>query len=333
MRGLLCGWWLACSWTAPAPSTGHDLLVVQQTPEGARAARLSADGALTPLPTGPGQAFVGAPDPQGTHALVTITTGEGDAHSERLVLVPLDGGPPVPLAGPATRIRNPAWSPDGAWVVYESDEASFRDLYRVSRDGQHPRRLTDAPHGSFEPAVSPDGRRIAFASSRDNDAEIYVMTAQGGVQTRLTRSPGDDMRPRWSSDGRLAFLTRRHGTLRAWQMGSDGSRAQPLLPADPGEHLDLAWQPDGTRIAITRQQALELDVVVVHDTTIEATFGGPGAQEHPAWSPDGHRLAWSSTVGGRATIQAGRPDGTEVRRVLRSDEEVWLPQWLPTPAD
>ena len=94
------------------------------------------------------------------------------------------------MAGPAGRIRNPAWAPDGSWLVVESDAASYRDLFRVERAGGEARRLTDAPYGSFEPSVSPDGARIAFGTSRDGNAEIWAMRADGSGARRLTTIPG-----------------------------------------------------------------------------------------------------------------------------------------------
>jgi TolB protein len=63
--------------------------------------------------------FPAAPDPRGTHALIVAAFDEGDVHREQLLLLPLTGGDPLLLGPPAEAIRNPAWSPDGAFIVFE----------------------------------------------------------------------------------------------------------------------------------------------------------------------------------------------------------------------
>ncbi|HEX8830242.1 MAG TPA: hypothetical protein VF705_03700, partial [Longimicrobium sp.] len=84
----------------------------------------------------------------------------------QLVLVPLAGGEARPIGARGVRLRSPSWSRDGRWMVYESDSASFRDLYRVDRGGGATVRLTDNPEGNYSPEVSPDGAWIVFGSSR-----------------------------------------------------------------------------------------------------------------------------------------------------------------------
>jgi TolB protein len=167
-------------------------------------------------------------------------------------------GEPRLLGPEGAALRNPAWSPDGSWLVFESDAASFRDLYRFDLDAASTLRLTDDAEGNFEPAVSPDGQRIAFVSSRDGDAELYAMTADGGAPQRLTESRGDDSQPVWSPDARtIAFTSGRErarghdvfvleletGTVTP--IVRDGSRTQPATVRD------LAFSPAGDRLAFT----------------------------------------------------------------------------------
>ncbi|MEZ4319890.1 MAG: hypothetical protein R3F61_20435 [Myxococcota bacterium] len=294
-----------------------------------------AGGEARELTSLEGATFPAAADPLGTHALIVRSVE--DPHAETLWLVPLDGGEPLQLGDPAQAVRNPAWAPDGSFIVYESNHESFRDLYRVGRNGEGPARLTDAPHGSFEPAVGPDGR-IAFVSSRDGDAELYVMGPKGSGQTRLTSIPGDDMKPAWTPDGTgLTWLARRGALVETWRMDADGANARRFRekPVDQQLALAQAWSPDGQRLAVTVQFGptdIALDVLDARGAVL-ARVDGPGPDEHPSWSPDSQWLLFT----GRAP-DAGEPDlfrvdrdGGHRSRVTTDPAADWLGRWLPDP--
>lgn len=290
---------------------------------------------------GPGATFPAEPDPRGTHALVISASEEPGGHLERLWLVSLRDGTKRLLAGPHGRIRNPAWSPDGAWLVFESDAASYRDLFRIARDGSGLQRLTDAPHGSFEPSVSADGTQIVFASSRDLDAELYRSSADGSNPVRLTHRPGEDLSPRFSPRGdQIAFIRIDETGRRVWRMSADGTGAAPVLPLDSAPlQSAFAWSPDGTRLAIvlgTEGPGRDLDLQVVHaiDGAIVARLGTDRIDEHPAWSPDGRWLAWTSGDRRTSDVWIGQitPVGApSTLRVTADGTSDWLPRWVPPP--
>ena len=282
--------------------------------------------------------YPAAPSPDGRAVLVVAVVGEGQEQSERLAVVQLDGSAARAIGPVSARVRSPAWSPDGAWMAFESDSASFRDLYRMRRDGSGLVRLTDNPEGNFEPVVSPDGRSIAFVSSRDGDAEVYVMKADGSEQRRLTAFHRDDWNPRWSPDGRtIAFLSSREGFDRIFLVARDGSgirllnaRADSTLEAEP------AWSPDGTHVAYTVGPAgtgpnrVPTRLAVTNVRTgerriLSAETESAGA---PAWSPDGRYVAYTSTVAGEADIRVARADGRGVATIVRAPGPDWLPRWV-----
>lgn len=263
------------------------------------------------------KAYAAAADPRGQAVLVVYAD-----HGESLGLVPLDGGVPVSLSATAEQVRNPAWSPDGAWIVYESSAASFRDLYRVPRAGGTPERLTSAPHGSFEPAVDTRGR-VVYTSGRDGNPEIYLQ--DGEAVRRLTTDRGEDRRPAWGGD-RIAWIATQEGRPRVWTMKDDGTDARPLR-GGAGDDQDFAWSPDGTRIAVvTKRGSVDLEVVDLEGRV--TSYATDKVEENPAWSPDGRWLAFSSNRDGDPEIYLA--SGSQLRRLTTRPGPDWLPRWLPT---
>ena len=71
----------------------------------------------------------------------------------------------LPIAGgEATRIldefhdaRQPAWSPDGTTIVFQSYRRGSWDIWSVGHDGRDARPLTSGPFDDREPHWSPDG--------------------------------------------------------------------------------------------------------------------------------------------------------------------------------
>ncbi|MBW3572041.1 MAG: tolB protein precursor protein [Gemmatimonadetes bacterium] len=279
--------------------------------------------------------YPAAPSPDGTVLLAVSASGEGQDASERMALLARDGT--ARSIGPVSaRVRSPSWSPDGRWIAFESDTASFRDLYRIQSDGSGLRRLTDNPEGNYEPAVSPDGASIAFVSSRDGDAEVYVMRADGGEPRRLTAFHRDDWGPRWSPDGRrIAFLSNRERADRVFVVGADGTQLQRLDGTAPDSTMaeaDPAWSPDGTRLALTVRTRDGRSRVAVHDlrtgrrTTVSAA---DEVASMPAWSPDGRHLVYVADRGGDPDLRIVRADGSAAATVVRSPGPDWLPRWVP----
>lgn len=332
-----------------------------------------ADGeAERRLTESPGAEYPAAAAPDGSALLILSVDDDATRgiHRERLLLQPMDGGAARQLGPPAERVRNPAWSPDSRWIVLETSWESFRDLYRVSRDGASINRLTKEPDGSFEPAISPDGRHIVFVSTRDpaGGAEVYRMRSDGARQERLTLSQFGEWSPAWSADGRrLAFLSNREGEAnRIFQMEADGSGQRRLsMGAVPGAETEatfsahripqtardtaepawisapevqeewIAWSPTGDRIAyVTRRPRGETALWLADVTTGTRTriSDGAGNDEMPAWSPDGRYLLFVSDRDGNAEIYLARANGTAATRITHSPEADWLPRWVPAPS-
>ena len=257
----------------------------------------------------------------------------------QVVLRPPAGGGARGVGPRALRLRAPSWSRDGRWILFESDSASFRDLYRVSRDGRRLLRLTDDSQGNYAPEVSPTGEWVVFGSSRSMDGlQLFRMRPDGSAQQRLTRVPRDHWGARWSSDGaRIAFVSDRQGAERLWVMDADGGNQRRLTAADtlPATvEAQPAWSPtDPGRIAYAVRRLGEPARIRVQDVgggrVREVPAGAEGGDDTPVWSGDGRYLAFTSTRDGDAELYLARADGSRPTRLTRARGADFDPVWVP----
>lgn len=310
---------------------GGDLVFVSDR-DGTSAVFAAAPGATPERLSPDGAAYypVGA----GGLAIEVIDLDE-DRHLERLVM--LAGGKRVRAYEPASaRLRNPSLSPDGTWVVFESDRESFRDLYRLELSTGAVTRLTHEPSGAFEPSVSPDGRRIAFVGTADGDPEIYVMNTDGAGRERLTAFHLEDTAPQWSPDGEwLVFASDREGHDRLFVMRADGTGQRRLTARTEQGELEAAaaWSPDGTRLAhVIRRAGESSEVWVTELATGAMTRVSPaGARDSdPSWSPDGRHLVFGSERDGNVELIVARADGTTTAVAVATSGADWMPRWVGT---
>lgn len=153
-----------------------------------------------------------------------VTIEDGTIYEFEIYVMDADGSGQTNLTNSPGWDTEPAWSPDGSQIAFQSTRDGNHEIYVMDADGSGQVNLTNHPADDAASAWSPDGSKIAFHSSRTGVFNIYLMEADGSGLVQLTDSSDWDIEPAWSPDGRyLAFYSRRDRNFEIYVMNVDGS--------------------------------------------------------------------------------------------------------------
>lgn len=235
-----------------------------------------------------------AVSPDGTKILFTLREGpELDFYDSDVYVMNADGTGRMNLTNTPGRDEEPAWSPDGSRIAFQSRRDGSYDIWVMNADGSGQVNLTDMPTNYGQtPVWSPDGDRILFttANPAGTASELDIMSPDGSGRRRFSDDGGDASNGVWSPDGSLvAFTTGRTGRTRIFTLDADGSDPVQVTGDSDSYDDNVSWAPAGDRLAFSNDATGDEDVYVINadgsglvNLTNNPAFDFVGPQ---AWGP------------------------------------------------
>jgi hypothetical protein len=194
---------------------------------------------------------------EGTNITVDVSRNNGMLATDllgSLWIIPADGGAAKRISHSVLPARNPRWSPDGRFLVYQAAAPPHAQIWMIDVTSGESEQLSEDQFVDQQPAWHPDGERILFSSERgDSGFDLWELDLNSRLSWRISNLPGDEIDGAWSANGRhLAYINRRSGQ---WSLMRRrfGQPDEVLFESAYPLHVP-SWRPDGTMLTFLQQR-------------------------------------------------------------------------------
>lgn len=183
-------------------------------------------------------------------------------------------------------------TPDGRYIVFQSNRSGSFEIWRIDRDGTKLRRLTSDGENRT-PSLSPDGHWIVYVSAQNGKTSLARMTIDGTDNESIT-----DESCQWpavSPDGTLIACYARDrlsGSGIAVLPFGGGHRTRFFpISGDLGGRLLMRWAPDSKAIIYKIESGFFRQGINERQPELIKDFADVPVRNF-AWSEDGKNFAY-----------------------------------------
>jgi|GEM_PF-654941 len=248
-------------------------------------------------------------------------------------------GSPRRLRAPGRPLSDsPAWTPDGAEVLFSAGSSRRSGVWAAPVDTLEPREILRADFRVSMLAVSAvtggDGWTLSYvAQNPSEDLQRIALAAaseppavsDAALAETLFPSSYEDTHPAVSPDGsQVAFVSTRSGSDELWIGDPETGAVRQVTSLGGAGVTHPRWSPDGERIALVVLDGDSASIYAARpgQDKLEPLVVESSNDDRPEWSADGATLYFRSNRDGRRRIWQRALDGGEARLTVDLPMEV-----------
>ncbi len=168
--------------------------------------------------------------------------------------------------------RSPAWSPDGKYISWFSDESGEYQLFYSDQYGQDLKKIPlRGVHMYESPVWSPDSKYISFV---DTDRYLWLLEVSSGTLTEVANEgfdhPERTIYPAWSTDSRwIAYVARLKSEYNAVFVYSVDQKKSFQVSDGMSDCISPAWDRSGKYLYFLASTNYGLNVAWLDMTSVE----------------------------------------------------------------
>ncbi|MEP6917603.1 MAG: protein kinase, partial [Acidobacteriota bacterium] len=211
-------------------------------------------------------------------------------------------GPTIRMTTGESMEFDPAFSPDGRQLVFNSNRSSvsFR-LFATNLSGgaDRERLWPEAGSSVSGPTWSPDGRYLAYSQSAEALSDVWILPSNGReTRRRFLATPHNEGEPAFSPDGHwLAFQSDASGTREIYVRPFPAGEQQ-FGPISRGGGWSVRWRGDGSELYFLTLDGT-LMAVDVNETATDFHASAPHALFPAGLMPIGNGHVYAAARDGQ----------------------------------
>lgn len=217
----------------------------------------------------------------------------------------------------------PQVSPDGRWLVFQSDRDGDFDIFVTNLGGGGLRRITDNNYDDHIPSWSPDGDWILYSSDvrSDGTLDLYRTNFESGETELVYSNAQRKSHARYSPDGRYIVFAAgdNPNDSRTWdiaRLDTTTNRVELLTENDVRDAVPV-YTPDGESIIFSRNES-GTDAIFIMDANGDnqrVLYDSDSNDRFASVSPDGQYVVVTSDQGGEDQLYLMTIDGGSAQQI------------------
>lgn len=239
-----------------------------------------SDGVTRRLSVGP-DASEPAVSPTGRKIAYVVAPG-----SENLVrqdLQNLKSGP-VELIGSTRAEENAEYSPDGKFIVFDSDLRGPLAIWLCDADGKNLVELAKAEGSAEGPRWSPDGKRVLYETHESDHFYMYVVDLAERVPHKIATDVTEAQAPNWSRDGKWIYF-RSFAKIghKIYRVSSEGGQATEVTSSPDATYPQESF--DGNTLFFSsRNVNADIRMIDLRESIESHVAGMPRVASEDLWT-------------------------------------------------
>lgn len=234
--------------------------------------------------------------------------------------------------------RYASYSPDGKWIVFESNREGNWGIFVMDTTGSQIQEVVQDEYNNRRPTWHPNGKRILFESIRNEKSALYVVDVKRKKPRRLLLEPtlGQPIFASYAPNGKTIAVSLKVSDEKSniVLLNKRGNVLKKLTNNDKRNYYPK-WSSNGKEMIYFSRKDTDNQDDEIYLLNLDSGKESRLTNWHkhnfcPSWSNNDEQVVYvTSMEGTRPELYIMDRDGENQRRITNNEDGETLPHWSP----